>query len=218
VGAFKPNLMRCYAIDGDTETLVFVGNITTAWADYQATPDVYLDIQSQAGAVDILKSVPPRSFKGAIDVASAMQQIATSMGWAFENHGVSITLSNVYLDNTGIVQAQDLARIAGITLWTDNQTLSIAPKGVSRGTLKPLVSAATGMVGYPTFNGAMVTCRTLFNLAILQGGLVQIETDVQRAVGEWLVLSIDHSLDSEMPDGQWFSTFQGVDPKLYGKQ
>lgn len=218
VGAFKPNIMRAYAIDGVQESLVFVGNIVTAWADYQSMPDVCLDIQAQAGAVDLLKAVPPRSFKGAVDVATAMKQIAGSMGYGFENNGVSVVLQDVYLANTGLTQAKDLAAMAGVVMWFDGQTIAIAPKGVARGSVKPMVSAKTGMVGYPTFDGVTVMCRTLYNPAITQGALVQIETDVQRASGEWLVLSLDHVLESEKPGGQWFSTFRAVDPRLYGRR
>jgi len=217
VGAFKPNIMRIYAIDGAQESLCFVGNIVTAWADYQGMPEVCLDIQAQAGAVDLLKSVPPRSFKGAIDVGTAMQQIAGSMGWAFENHGVAVTLQNVYLANTGMQQARDLADMAGITMWADNNTIAIAPKGVARDTVKPLISAQTGLVGYPTFDGVTVVCKILYNPAVMQGGMVHIDTEVTRAAGDWLVLSINHELESERPGGQWFSTFRAVDPSLYGK-
>ena len=218
VGAFKPNIMRAYAIDGAQESLCFVGNIVTAWADYSSMPDVCLDIQAQAGAVDLLKSIPPRSFKGAIDVGTAMQQIAGGMGWAFENHGVAVTLENVYLANTGMRQVQDLAEMAGVTMWAENNTIAIAPKGTARGDIVPLVSAKTGLVGYPTYDGVTVMCKTLYNPAILQGGKVHIDTDVTRAAGDWLVLSIDHELESERPGGQWFSTFRAVDPRLYGKR
>lgn len=217
VGAFKPNLMVVYAIDGTQESLVFTGNIVTAWADYQSIPNVYLNIQAQAAAVDLLRAVPPRSFKGSIDTASAMQQIAASMGYSFENNGVDVQLQDVYLANTGMNQARDLATMAGVQFWVDNKTIAIAPKGIARKTIKPLISAQTGMVGYPTFDGVTVMVRTLFNPAIVQGGMVHIATDVQRAAGDWLVLSIDHALDSETPGGQWFSTFRAVDPKLYGR-
>lgn len=217
VGAFKPNVLALYAIDGAQESLVFTGNIVTAWADYQSMPAVHLNIQAQAAAVDLLRAVPPRSYKGAIDVATVMKEIAASMGYAFENNGVSVILDNVYLPNTGMRQAQKLAEDAGITLILDNQTLVISPKGTPRGFDKVVLSAKTGMVGYPTFDGVTVMVRTLFNPAIAQGALIHIETDVQRAAGDWLVLSMDHALDCEIPGGQWFSTIRAVDPKLYGR-
>lgn len=217
-GAFKPNTIVVYAIDGDQESLVFTGNIVTAWAEYGGMPDVCLNIQAQAAAVDMLKAVPPRSFNGTVDVPNVMAQIAASMGYTFKNNGVAATLENVYLANTGMEQARELARQANIELIVgENKSMTITPKGKPiDGAIKPLVSPATGMIGYPTYDGVTVICRTIYNPAINLYNLVTIDTDVKRAKGDWLVLSIDHSLDAEMPDGQWFSVFRAVNPALYG--
>lgn len=218
-GAFKPNTIVVYAIDGKQESLVFTGNIVTAWAEYGGMPDVCLNIQAQSAAVNMLKAVPPRSFKGTIDVPNVMAQIAGSMGYGFKNNGVAATLEDVYLANTGMEQARELARQANIELIEGvDKTLTITPKGkaIENGP-KPLLSKDTGMIGYPTYDGVTVICRTLYNPAIHLYNLVTIQTDVKRANGDWLVLSIDHSLDSEMPDGQWFSVFRAVNPALYGK-
>lgn len=65
------------------------------------------------------RPVQPRSFKGGVDVASVMAQIAHSMGFAFENNGVNVKLSDVYLANT------DLEQAAGIGLWIDDKVLAI---------------------------------------------------------------------------------------------
>ena len=77
-----PNTVEVHAIDGDMETLVFAGNIVNAWGDYQTMPDVYLRLQAQSAFINQLKPVPPRSFKGSIDVASVMGQIARDLGYA----------------------------------------------------------------------------------------------------------------------------------------
>lgn len=220
-GAFKPNTIIVYAVDGKQESVVFSGNIVTAWADYQGMPDVFLNIQAQAAALDLLKALPPTSIEGTVDVANAMSRIAASMGYSLTNNGVSVTLENVYLANTGMEQAKELARIANIELVVppdESKRMVITPKGTAIGDVKPLVSAQTGMIGYPTYDGVTVICRTLYNPAIHVYNLVKIETDVKRAQGEWLVLSIDHALDSEMPDGQWFSVFRAVNPVLYGNK
>lgn len=217
VGVFKPTIFTIYAVDGDQESLAFTGNIITAWADYQGMPQTYLDIQSQAGYVDLMKAVPPKSFKGAIDVASTMQQIAYSMGYGFENNGVNVILDNVYLPNTGMAQAYKLAQDAGITIITDNNTIKISPIGKAFSYDKVILSAKTGMIGYPTFDGTTMMAKTLFNPAIVQGGTVTIQSEVARANGDWIVLSMDHSLESETPGGQWFTTIRGINTSLYGK-
>jgi hypothetical protein len=208
-GTLIPNTVEVYAIDGAVETLVFAGNIVNAWADYQSMPDVYLHIQAQSAFFNALKAVPPRSFKGGVDVASVMAQIARDLGYVFENNGVNTQLIDIYLPNTGMEQAKDLARAAGCDLYLDDKILAITPPNVPRKVLIPLISPASGLVGYPTFDGVGVNFQILFNPAVTFGGSIKLETDVQQAAGEWVVTSVGHRLESEKPGGAWFSTIRG---------
>ena len=208
-GTLIPNTVEVFAIDGAAETLVFAGNIVNAWADYQGMPDVFLHIQAQAAFFNSLKAIPPRSFKGRVDVASVMAQIARDLGYTFENNGVTTQLVDVYLPNTGMEQAKDLARAAGCDLYLDDKILAITPSNVPRRVIIPLISPASGLVGYPTFDGVGVNFQTLFNPAVTFGGSVKLETDVQQAAGEWVVTSVGHRLESENPGGAWFSSIRG---------
>lgn len=208
-GTFIPNTVEVYAIDGAAETLVFAGNIVNAWGDYQSMPDVFLHIQAQAAFFNQLKAVPPRSFKGRVDVASVMAQIARDMGYTFENGGVTTQLVDVYLPNTGMEQAKDLARAAGCDLYLDDKTLAITPPNVPRKTQVPVISPQTGLVGYPTFDGVGVNFQSLFNPSVSFGASVKLVTDIPQAAGEWIVTSMAHLLESEKPGGAWFSNIRG---------
>ena len=208
-GTLIPNTVEVFAIDGAAETLVFAGNIVNARADYQSMPDVYLHIQAQSAFFNALKAIPPRSFKGRVDVASVMAQIARDLGYTFENNGVTTQLTDIYLPNTGMEQAKDLARAAGCDLYLDDKILAITLPNVPRKVIIPLISPASGLVGYPTFDGVGVNFQTLFNPAVTFGGSVKLETDVQQAAGEWVVTSVGHRLESEKPGGAWFSTIRG---------
>lgn len=208
-GTIIPNTVEVYAIDGHVETLVYGGNIVNAWADYQNMPDVFLHIQAQSGFYNQLKPLTPRSFKGPVDVASVMGQIASDLGYAFENGGVNTKLVDVYLPNTGLEQAKDLCRAAGCDMYLDDRILAITPPNVPRKTLVPEVSPQTGLVGYPTFDGVGVNFRTLFNPSITFGGGFKLVTDVQQAAGEWVASSLSHHLESEKPGGAWFTNVRG---------
>lgn len=203
------NVVEVFAIDGDAETLVFAGNIVNAWGDYQSMPDVYLHIQAQSAFFNQLFSSKPRSFNGAIDVAKVMGQIANDLGYVFENNGVSVQLSDLYLANSGIEQAKDLAKQAGIVMEIDDRILSIRPMYGPRIGPVPVVSPSSGLVGYPTFDGVGVSFQTLFNPAITFGGRVNLVTDLTQAAGEWIVSCVNHRLESEKPGGAWFSTVRG---------
>lgn len=208
-GLLLKNTVEVYAIDGDHETLVFAGNIINAWADYQGMPDVFLHIQAQSAFFANLETVPPRSFKGAVSVDTVMSQIAAGMGLTFENNGVDTQLSDLYLCNSNLEQAKDLARMAGCDLYIDDKVLAITARSSGRQGEIPLISAQSGLVGYPTFDGVGVNFLTLFNSGVTFGGRVKLETDVRQAAGEWWVTSVAHHLESEKPGGAWFSTIRG---------
>lgn len=208
-GSLIPNTVEVFAIDGTAETLVFAGNIVNAWGDYQSMPDVYLHIQAQSAFFNQLKAVPPRSFKGQIDVASVMSQIARDLGYTFENNGVKTQLTDVYLPNTGMEQAKDLAKAAGCDLYLDDKVLAITPPNVPRKGLISFISKDTGLIGYPTYDGVGVNFQTLFDPSITFGGSIFLETDILQAAGEWIVTSVAHRLESEKPGGAWFSSVRG---------
>ena len=208
-GSLIPNTVEVFAIDGTAETLIFAGNIVNAWGDYQSMPDVYLHIQAQSASFNQLKAVPPRSFKGQIDVASVMSQIARDLGYIFENNGVKTQLTDVYLPNTGMEQAKDLAKAAGCDLYLDDKVLAITPPNVPRKGLISFISKDTGLIGYPTYDGVGVNFQTLFDPSITFGGSIFLETDILQAAGEWIVTSVAHRLESEKPGGAWFSSVRG---------
>lgn len=208
-GWIIPNTVQVFAIDGAVETLVFAGNIINAWGDYNGMPQVFLQIQAQSAYFAGITPAGPISIKGSIDVAVLMGQLASAMGLTFENNGVSVMLTNVYVPNTTKEQALDLARMCNFTLYIDDKTLAITPKYVARAGTVPIISAQTGMIGYPTFDGVGVNFRVLFNPAIKFGGGIQIFTDIPQAKGNWIVTSVSHLLDSEKPGGSWFSTIRG---------
>ena len=207
---WMPNTITVFAIDGEVETVIFQGNIVNAWADYQSMPDVFLHIQAQSATFGRLNPIPPKSFKGSSDVAVVMEQIAKQMGLKFENNGVNVQVQDLYLENTALIQAQDLARMAGITMVIDNDVMAICPINGSRATeTLPEISAAGGMVGYPTIDAAGVTVTTLFNPSIVFMRQFSLISDQVRATGTWVATSISLRLESERPGGAWFMTVRG---------
>lgn len=209
--AFIPNTVQVFAIDGNQETLVFSGNIVNAWGNYQAMPDVFLMIQAQAAYFNQLQAVAPTSYKGAIDAVAAMSQLAGNMGLTFENNGVSgVILQNQYLPNTYLEQAKTLAAAAGIWLYVDGDILAITPANQPRNKPIPIISPATGMRGYPTFDGVGVNFQTLFNPSLVFGGSFEIQTSIPQAAGIWIATTIAYKLESEKPGGSWFATVRGT--------
>ena len=166
-------------------------------------------IQAQAAYLAQITSVKPRSYDGSIDVATVIAQIANQIGFNFEHNGVNTPLSNQYLGNTALEQAKTLAKAAGIDLYVDDGVLAITLPNMPRNKPIPLISAQTGMKGYPTFDGIGVNLEIFFNPSVIFGGSIKIQTDIPQAAGVWIVTSVSHQLESEKPGGAWFSRIRG---------
>lgn len=207
--SFIFNTVDVYAIDGTQQTLVFSGNIVNAWGNYQSMPDVYLQIQAQSAYKSQLTPATHRSFKGTVDAATVMGQIAGSMGYKFENNGATFPLVNPYFSGTDLDQAKSLARTANFGMYIDGGILAITPPNTPRSVPSPEISKSSGLVGYPTFDGVGVNFQSYFNPQITFGGTVKLVTSIPQAAGQWIVTSMAHKLDSEKLGGSWHSTIRG---------
>jgi hypothetical protein len=202
VKAIVRNTIKVEA-DGAT---VFEGDILNAWADYQSAPDVPMLIDAQSAFFAQVAPTAPASVNGSADVAVMLQSIAIKMGLTFENNGVTARLGNPYLPGTLVDQAKAIAKAASVDLYIDRGIMAICPKGGPRKAGEvPLISPATGLLGYPTFDRMGVTFGCIFNPAIQFGGRVQVDTQVVQARGTWKVTGLTHTLESEKQGGQWTS-------------
>lgn len=194
-------------IISETNAVVFSGTILSAWADYQNAPDVFLDVSAMTGYFNRIKSAPPTSIDGRIDVATVIESLATKMGYEFENNGVAVTIENHYSGKTAMQQVQDIVETAGIDMYLDDNVLAITNKGVARSTSDiPVIGPQSGLIGYPTFDRLGVKLWCLYRPDIVFGKLIRVESDVPKANGDWRVVSVTHMLESNKPHGQWFSS------------
>lgn len=196
-------------------SIIFVGTIWSAVPDFNRSPESPVVFDCICGDLNAVAPAFASSYPQPTSVATIMSSLAARMGYAFENNGVNITLPPSYFAGSlydQVKQVKDHANIVAElvpgALGSGQLTLAIWPKGGSRSSLTqvPLISPATGMVGYPIYSQFGLYVKTLFNPQITIGGLVQIESSLKQASGQWVVLDINHELSSLMPDGQWVST------------
>lgn len=202
---------------GDSETgltAVFSGTIADAYGDFSAAPDVPFIMNCQAGLADATANVKPTSFAQQTDVATIMSGFARQMNLGFENNGVTTQLPPSYFRGSVQQQMRTAADHAGINAEIVNgNVLAIWPRFGSRNTARVPVIARPpngSMVGYPSFTQQGILARNLFLPDISFGGKVNVQTDVkslQKANGIWTVYKLDLALDTQMPRGQWLSSF-----------
>jgi hypothetical protein len=216
--SFAFNAIQVFAIDGAQETLIYNGVILNCWGVYTSMPEVYLMIEAQIGYAQLVQSSNPISISADTDVATVMQQIASGMGFQFENNGVNIAVpKGTYLGNTLMEQARTLMQMFKFWMYIDStspNTLAIAPYGVARKSLAPLISPQTGMNGYPVFNSTGVNFETLFNPGIVFGGPIEMKSSIPKANGSWTVTSMSHQLSSQTRGGPWKTIVNAVSPNI----
>lgn len=187
---------------------VFEGQFTEAQPDYRSLPDVALTINAVTGMGQQILSAAPSSFSGGTDVAGLCQQLASQMGYAFENNGVTGQLNTPYLSGTLMDQFREVCAAAKVDYYFDSKsTLVIAPSNQPRqGKNAVVLSATSGLVGYVSLTRFGIELDCLWNAAIELGSPVQIEnSDVPGTNGLWFPYKFEHTLESVKPQGRWFS-------------
>lgn len=194
-------------------TTVYNGTIQTAYADYNAAPEVPFEVVALSASVPALKTASPTSFNGTVTVDQVMRTLANAMGWAYQNVNVdsSFVLDSPVFNGSYLDQAKSCAYAAGIDYATDNFTLSIKKRFTSFGGVVPIISpsdpTAFRLIGYPKFSSTGMFIDSLFIPTIRQGGQIQVKDSfVQAANGTWIVNMVQHDIDSLVPNGKWFTT------------
>lgn len=189
-------------------TTVFTGQSWGTWVDASGTPDVALICDAIEGQYHAIAPANPTSYDGPVSVVTILQSIAGQLGLTLEPNGVNITLTNPYLPGTLVDQARAVAQAANINIALDFaiNIMAIWPKYGSRETPEPpMVSAETGMVGYPAYTNSGITVETVFNPNIQAGCQIQVQSILTPANGLWSTYSVTHDLASELADGPWFT-------------
>ncbi|CCE07330.1 conserved hypothetical protein [Bradyrhizobium sp. STM 3843] len=198
-------------------SLAFAGGIQDAWPDASNAPEVSLNVVAFTGMLGQMKPIAPSAYPGSTDVADIMQDLAGKMGYTLENNGVKVQLSSPYLPGTARMQALAAAEAADIYVVfdDDNGVMSILPKNGARKGTAPVLDPTNGtLIGYPSYRGqGQIGLQCLYNPSIRFMGNVAVQNSViGGANGTWRVTNLAHNLESQIPDGAWFSEIIGNKP------
>lgn len=215
--AFQPdftarNTVLVEANNGQGFTNVFSGQIITSGPDYDGIPSVPLKMLARVLGFDSLNPADPSQFTGGtVSVDSIVRSIAAQFsggGYVVENTDVTATLTNPYFSGTLTDQLRAVASQANIEVNIEGQVIAIRPKSMARNQTGFTLSPASGLVGYPKldFQRGYVYIKSLFNPAFRFGGPITVQgSSVPLANGSWIIGTLSHELESQMPGGKWFS-------------
>lgn len=208
--AYRPlslgrHLVEIYAGDSESDLhLAFRGDVAQAYGDYNRQPDVNFYFEAQTGLYNSVAPIPPFSTSEG-SAADIFRALASQMGLAFVNNGVQATVKETYLKGTAYNQALTLANALNIDLTMDDNTMFISNVGkpVGEVVFAPVISKATGMIGYPQFSQSGLTIKSIYNPALRVGHHVKVESEITRASGLFRATGIKHDLSCELPSGKW---------------
>lgn len=211
-------------------SMVFAGSIFGGNVDYNAMPDVGVELMASATIGPQMSVVAGSSYKGTMSVANMLQAIASSAKppMAFLNAGVSATLSNHAVGGSSWDQVKDICQASGIAYGIDHttspQTLIIFPKGGSRDDTVVSIDASNGMVGYPMYSVRGINIVSEFNPNIAWGRKMKVSSSIPKpgigaplrnaatapvgANGTFQVIDVVHDISSQLPGGPWFTRVQ----------
>jgi hypothetical protein len=219
---YTRNILQIEADSGSGFTSVFTGQILQAGPDYSDLPNVNLYVQANSLGLDQLTPSPPSAYPGVANVADIVSRIASQMGVAFENDGVTGTLTGGYYSGTLADQLRTVCKDANIYYAIEPGTpniVVISPAGVPRQNLTAFtLSPTSGLVDYPQVLGnGYINVRSVFNPAYrMNGPLIISGSDVvidptlpttlnSKADGSWIIGPLTHTLESQKPGGLWFT-------------
>lgn len=201
--------------EGGAMATIFIGTIDKAFGEL-SPPEGVLNIIALSAGFPAVEKVQASSYEGSVDAAVVMGDFAKAMGLSYENNGVSCMLSNPYFPGTRLEQVRECARSANIYYTIERGKLAIWPKKGFRAGEPIKVGPQAGMVGYPQFSAKDLILTTLFNPDVSIGMRVDVTSELTVAAGVWNVSSVAHALESETPNGQWFtqiSCYRDIDAK-----
>lgn len=209
----QKNLVTIQAGDEKSTNLgtAFIGQIVIAHIDLNQQPDAVVDIIAQTAYMQALQPVDAIQFPDRFDVATALKGLANTMNMGFEPNGVKMTLPRMTLQGSPRQQAIAIAEAADIVISFDDNKMVIFTSGGKRINAKPpLISPATGMIGYPYYSTNGIGLKTLYNPTIKWGADVQVQSSlaIPNLNGLWTVSNLVHTLECELPNGRWDTEIQ----------
>ncbi|EJC3695566.1 hypothetical protein NLE20_004873 [Salmonella enterica] len=194
--------MRIWA-DG---RLVFEGDITDAYADYNQAPDIPLILTGQVSFNLRNQTAADFSAKGDVAVADIIRALASSAGLKFENQGVSRSLSNPHFSGNLVQQMLDAASAADINIdLGDAEKVTIWPKGQNRNIPPVLISPDHGLTGYPVYTMTGLSVTTVFCPDLFIGRLAHLESSLPNVTGDYTITGVIHTITSRTVGGPWSS-------------
>lgn len=223
------NVITVFAYDENNpgnQIQVFSGGIFVARINYNAMPDVSLELECWASINQQVQSIPATSIQGSGDVAAMLQGICTASNppVIFVNKGVSAKLANPAYAGSQYQQIESICCDAGIPHTLQGGILTIWPNGANVDGVIIATGPDEGMVGYPEYTQIGLDVTMEFNPEAQLGRQLTIhaasngdQLPVPGVPGTFWINTVTHDLSSQMPGGPWFTHASVSNQQIVGR-
>lgn len=189
---------------------VYAGEIFLAYGTYRS-PDLGVHIEAQTGTYPSLIVSKPFTFEGAISWEKIIRSSVDEMeGYTFCNKGVpDECLRDPVINGSPMEKIMDVARQLNFQVICDDMQIITMPWDKGMGSAIK-VNATTGMIGYPELNPNGIRLKHEYRPYFRQGGLIQVESIVPGASGNWKILKLTHRLQSFGAGDAWDTAIEGI--------
>ncbi len=201
--AQKNHVMVEAGAKGEDLSMVFKGDVTSAFADFSTAPDVTFRIEAITAGWSVKMNTSPTSVNGEATAASLIEQFAGEAGFGFINHGVDSSVRDTTFNGSPVTKAQQVADEVGAQLIIDDENFVLMKWDEPQGEAV-LLKPDSGLIGYPGFVSDGIALDCFYNPKLQLGGQVKVESIVPRASGSWKIYKLTHSL-AAYTDGDWRS-------------
>lgn len=215
INLLPKNQISLLAGDDSGLSQVYLGSIIASIIDFQQ-PEAAMRMTANAAAAFSAVTAPPASYSSSVDVATAMQGIASQMGLTFENNGVSAQLPVSYFWGSPRDQYNTIREHADISATIDRGVLAIWPKFKNRnGQSIPLSPLDGSLIDYPCYTATGIMLRALFNSSFAIGKQVTVSgSQLKPANATWNVYSLNHIVESQTVGGKWETVLFATSPNF----
>ena len=192
-------------------TKIFSGGIYASYANMNGQPETALVLNAVAGLSLKTSSSASFSLPGPVDVSKMLSGICQVYGYGFKSAGLAgKTEQNPHYSGSPMDQIRGICGTHNLWYQIFDDVLTAWPRDSAVDDAVPLVSADSGLIGYPVFTQSGITFQTQFSTLLSQGRVVELETALPNASGRYLLTVVEHFLTSWTDGGSWHTVSQGV--------
>ena len=218
IARINKNALWVFAYDDgnfDNAIQVFAGTIQQARLNYNAMPDVLLELDCYGAGDQQTQAIPATSVQGEGDVATMLQGICSACDpqVTFVNKGISSKLWNPAYSGSAEQQIRNICLDSNTAYTLQGGTLNIWDPNKNIDGVTIDTGPDLGMVGYPEYSMMGFDVTMQFNPDVQVGRFMNLKaSQASNAVpvpgipsSNLFIHMVEHELSSEMPDGPWFT-------------